>query len=248
MVGIVFFDIAAAVALLILLIPSKSFTFSPERRADVQVSPWPDRRPVPFKDETERDSPPWESAMASGVETERDFFGSIRDWARKDPEAALAWAKLQPDSDDARKEALIDACFQIAQYDPERAVILAEQFKLNRDSVLVNLAQQWASKDLTAACNWITAQPDSDQRNALAVGMTFIWAQTEPIGAARFVTEQMASGSAQDQAAMMVLHQWALKDLAAAGAWVQEFPESPLREQALHELTGIAEYKQSMAR
>lgn len=179
-----------------------------------------------------------------GVDTEANFFGEIRDWARKDPEAALAWAQLQPGTDPARNEALTDACFQIAETDPKRAVVLAGEFKLPRDSVLQPLAQQWAAKDLPTACSWVAEQADDDQRNALATGVTFIWSQTEPSSAAQYVFNQMTPGSAQEAAVLMVLHQWATKDPASAASWVEQFPPGPLRDSASDELAGIARHQQ----
>jgi DNA-binding transcriptional regulator YbjK len=155
------------------------------------------------------------NSMTNAEET----LTELRKWARKDPEAAMVWGQQHPDNAE-RNEVLEDACFQIAESDPERAVALAEQFNLSQDSVLENLAQQWAGKNLTAACNWITVQPAGDRRDALVTGMTFIWSQTEPVGAAQFVVRQMPPETAQDEAIMMVLHQWALVDPAGANAWV----------------------------
>jgi hypothetical protein len=173
--------------------------------------------------------------------SEEAVLTRLREWAGKDPESALAWGGQQPDNQE-RKEVLADACFQIARTDPRRAVMLAEQFHLNPEAVVENLVQQWAAKDLTAAYNWIAAQPADAQRNALVTGLTFVWSQSEPLNAAQFVVQQMAPGPAQDEAIIMVLHQWALTDRAAAEAWVQQFPESPLRNRALNELAGLAQY------
>jgi hypothetical protein len=203
-------------------------------------------------------NPGWESSLApvrhpinpfpaGNVETtnppasEEAVLTRLREWAGKDPESALAWGQQQPDNQE-RNEVLADACFQIARTDPRRAVMLAEQFHLNPDAVVENLVQQWAAKDLTAAYGWIAAQPADGQRNALATGLTFIWSQSEPLNAAQFVVQQMEPGPAQDEAIIMVLHQWALADRAAAGAWAQQFPESPLRNRALNELAGLAQY------
>lgn len=183
-----------------------------------------------------------------GMETEADFFGEIRDWARKNPEAALAWAQRQPDSDDARKEALTDACFQIAQTDPQRAVTLAERFHLNRDAVLTNITQQWATKDLTAAYHWVADQPDGDSRDAMTKGVALIWSQTDPAAAAQFVVEQMSPGSAQDAALMMVIHQWAATDLVGAGRWAAQYPAGPLRERLLGELAQVGQHQRGVNR
>jgi hypothetical protein len=38
---------------------------------------------------------------------------------------------------------------------------------------------------------------------------------------------------------MSVLHQWGLQDLPAATAWAEHFPEGPVRDRAILELTGI---------
>jgi hypothetical protein len=185
--------------------------------------------------------------ILNSTTNENDVLNQLRAWARTDPEAALAWGRQQTNNAE-RNEALTDACFQIAQTDPQRAVVLAEQFDLNKDAVLENLGQQWAGKDLSAACNWIGSQPEGDQRNALATGMTFVWSQTEPLGAAKFVVQQMTPGTAQDEAAIMVLHQWALLDPIGANAWAQQFPNTPLRDRALNELSGIERYKHDLAR
>ena len=176
------------------------------------------------------------SSSDGGVETEADFFGEIREWARRNPEAALAWAQSQPDSDDARKEALTDACFQIVQTDPERAVTLAQRFNLNRDAVLSNLAQQWATRDLTAAGRWVAAQPEGDARDALVQGVTLPWSRTDPAAAARFVVEEMSPGAAFDATVTMVVHQWAASDPDGAAGWVRRYPAGPLQDRLLEEL------------
>ena len=181
-----------------------------------------------------------ESLRQASKGRENNFIDEVRNWARKDPEAALAWAQQQPTKDDARKEALTDACFQIAQTDPERAIELAEHFKLDQDLMLTNLARQWATKDLPAAYEWISKQTDVDQRNALGTGLALVWSKTDPAGAAQFVVQQMSSGSSQNDAIIMVLHQWALIDQAGATAWVQQFPEGPVRNTALKELSNMA--------
>jgi hypothetical protein len=185
--------------------------------------------------------------ILNSAANEDDALDKLRGWARNDPEAALIWGQGQTNNAE-RNEVLADACFQIAQTDPERAVMLAEKFQLSNDAVLNNLAQQWAEKDLATAQSWITSQPSGDQHDALATGLAFTWSQTEPAGAAQFITQQITPGPAQNEAAMMVLHQWALTDLTAASAWARQFPDGSLRDRALNELLGIERYKHDMAR
>jgi len=100
---------------------------------------------------------------------------------------------------------------------------------------------------LAAAYNWIIAQPEDDRRVPLVAGMAFTWSQKEPVEAAQFVVQEIPSGAAQDEAVMMVLHQWALADFTGARTWAQQFTEGPLQSRALNELAGIAVYEQSLA-
>lgn len=184
--------------------------------------------------------------VKNATTNEEDILDRLRDWARRDPESALNWGQQQPDGPE-RNEALTDACFQIAQTNPARAVALVERLHLSGHAVLENMAQQWAAKDLTAAYNWLIGQPANDYREAFASGVAFVLAQKEPMDAARFVIQEIPSGSAQDEAVMMVLHQWALADLSGATAWVEQFPAGALQNRAFNELLGVAKYEQSLS-
>jgi len=56
----------------------------------------------------------------------------------------------------------------------------------------------------------------------------------------RFVVKQIPPGLTQTEAAIMVVHQWALRDPAGAASWVESFPEGPIRDRAVNELKGLA--------
>lgn len=58
------------------------------------------------------------------------------------------------------------------------------------------------------------------------------------------VATQISQGPAQEEAAICVLHQWALQDINAAQTWAMNFPEDPLRNRAMNELS-IIEHMQS---
>jgi hypothetical protein len=47
---------------------------------------------------------------------------------------------------------------------------------------------------------------------------------------------------------MSVLNQWGNQNVSAAAGWVATFPAGPLRERALEELEGIAQYQRELAR
>lgn len=146
-----------------------------------------------------------------------------------------------------RVDSITDACFQMIHADPVHALNLAMENKLSKDSVLKNLCLQWAQQDLSAAYTWIVSQPADDRRSAMLSGVAFVWAQKDPAGAADCVVGQIPAGAAQNEAVMMVLHQWALLDLPGAVAWVQRFPNGPMQARAVTELEGVEAYERSLA-
>lgn len=151
-------------------------------------------------------------------------------------------SKVQFGDSDARREALIQQCTQLAHEDPLRAVTLARNYGLDArpGAVIEGIVQTWAEKDVSAACSWTQGLPVSALQDECYKRITFVWAQGRPEEAAQFVIRKMPPGDAQTESAMTVIHQWALHDMAAASAWVRLFPEGDLRTRALHELQGVA--------
>ena len=165
----------------------------------------------------------------------------LQRWARLDQKAAFDWAMHETD-DVVRHEVLVEVSFQLAHGDPALAVAMAESFDLGQRSgaILENLAQQWADRDFPAAYSWALGQPAGGLRDELVGRVAFVWSHRAPAEAARLVVEQIPPGPMQTEAAMSVLHQWAQLDFAAATGWVEQFPQSSIRERAQYELAGIA--------
>jgi hypothetical protein len=166
----------------------------------------------------------------------------FRQWAKRDPNAAGDWALNQPDGD-RRVEMLEELCLQVGEDgDPARAVTLADNLHLIGHGTLANLEQQWAQKDLPTAREWAVAQPAGDEKNELLERVAYVWASADPEDAARLVVDKISPGSAQTEAAISVLHQWALRDFDGAKAWVELFPDGEIRQRAMNELAGVREY------
>ncbi|MBU6411678.1 MAG: hypothetical protein KGR98_14935, partial [Verrucomicrobia bacterium] len=198
--------------------------------------------PVAAADGMATNAPP-----AAPVEDKFQLLRDLRAWATRDPQAALA-AALKLPAGDERNQGLEAVCFGLAQNDPADAVKLAQKLNLNAnsDGAMQNLMQQWASADASSALTWTLAQPAGDERDALVDRVAFIMSQTDPSDAANVVINDMPPGSAQDQAVMSVLHQWALQDVIGAADWVATFPPGSLRDRALSELEDIEHYQQAM--
>jgi hypothetical protein len=63
--------------------------------------------------------------------------------------------------------------------------------------------------------------------------------KTDPKDAANLVAEQIPPGRIQDEAAISVIYQWALKDPEAAMNWAQSFPVGTLHDRAVNEVQNV---------
>ncbi len=167
-------------------------------------------------------------------------------WAARDSASALAWAANLKTEED-RETALTDVCVQVAAVDPAKALQLRARHVREGEpsSALDDFAHQWAEKDFLPALAWILAHSHGAQRDALLAQLAFVKALNAPFDAAALVANEVQPGEVQNEAVISVVHQWAQRDLTAATSWVGQFPDGPLRERAILELTGIAQYRQS---
>jgi hypothetical protein len=114
------------------------------------------------------------------------------------------------------------------------------------EGTLDTLAHLWASKDIAAATKWALARPAGEERDNLLARVAYVLAEKNPREAATMVVNNLAPGDAQIEAAISIVHQWALQDWNAAKEWVDTFPEGPLRDRAQNEVAGIKEYKEAL--
>ena len=160
-----------------------------------------------------------------------------QEWAKCDPAAAIAWAANLKDYAEMMST-LQAGCVQISQSNPEEAITIATRFNSD-DGTLESIAQFWARKDLPAVLEWARRQSQGEQRDRLMARIAFVKAETLPADAAQLVANEIAPGQAKNEAFMSVLHQWGLRDRAAAAAWIGNVSEESLRERAMTELVGL---------
>jgi hypothetical protein len=169
-------------------------------------------------------------------------------WATRDAEGALAAAMKLPAGAE-RDQALGEVCSGMAQNHPAEAVELAKTLHLDQQpgAVLEHLIQTWATSDVAAAADWVKAQAADGARDGLVTRVAYIQAQSAPAEAANLILDEMPAGPSQNDALLMVVHQWANKDAAAATAWVNEFPQGTLHDRANEELQLVAVRQQALA-
>jgi hypothetical protein len=165
----------------------------------------------------------------------------IQTWTTSDATAAFTWAGQLADTNEQQR-AFIYATKQMAGLDPAAAAATASRYLPadGQDAVMGDIALTWAAKDLAGALNWAASQPVGEQRDEIMARVAFVESSTAPETAANLVIDEIPPGPAQEEAAISVLHQWAIQDFASAKAWAELFPSGPLRDRALAELSRIA--------
>lgn len=183
------------------------------------------------------------AALAQSIEKQpyRDQF--LRQvataWAHRDARAALLWA-TELNRPEERQFVLSTVLLTIGEIDPTSALTAAHNAGLKTDvSLTEDLALQWAATDLNGATAWVLQLPPSAAKDTALSRLVFLEAQTQPEAAVNLVVNDMSAGPAQDEMAISVLHQWALKDFSGAQAWLDLFPDD-LRERGRQELENIA--------
>jgi hypothetical protein len=164
----------------------------------------------------------------------------VQAWTEVDADAAEAWASRLSNPAE-RNMALGYVSFAAVQADPARAAQVLENSKLNadrREIIVANLAQQLADRDLQPLYKQIEKLPPGDERDNLYRWVALAQSHKDPANAVTLVTDRMAAGPIQSDAAIQILRQWARKDMTAASAWVDQFPPGSLREQAIKVLSG----------
>ncbi len=163
----------------------------------------------------------------------------IQTWTTSDVTAAFAWAGQLADTNEQQR-ALIYATKQMAELDPAAAAATAARCLTDgQDTVMGDIALTWAGKDLAGALSWAASQPVGKQRDEIMARVAFVESSTAPETAADLVIDQIPPGPAQDEAAISVLHQWAIQDFASAKAWAELFPAGSLRDRVINELNTL---------
>ena len=167
-----------------------------------------------------------------------DNADAAREWARSDPARALLW--LPHAAPGAARDAVVEiGCSEVVEFDPAEAVSIADEYSPDNINLLENLIQRWSTQSETAAAMYADRKPAGVVRDRLLSRVAFADAKTNPVTAARLVAQDIAPGTIQDEAAISVLHQWALQDPAAALLWAESFPPGSLRDRAIREVHAL---------
>lgn len=162
----------------------------------------------------------------------------VRAWAKVHPDAAIEWARQLPEWQ--RPRTLENVCMDVASTSPLKALEAINALQISSEGIVENIAHTWASKDQAAAIQWAKELPDGEQRDQIFLRIASVQSESDPKKAVDLILAEIQPGTNQEEAAMTIVHQWALKDFAGAREWVNTFPLSPFRTRAFAELDGIA--------
>jgi len=160
-------------------------------------------------------------------------------WTDVNVDDAETWAS-QLANPTERSMVLGYVAFEEANSNSSRAVqVLSDpQMSDDRRTILVqNLATQWAGQDVQPLYNWLNTLPASAQRDDWFERVALAQSRNAPAQAAAIVSDNIAPGPVQNDAALQVLRQWMRQDQEAAVAWANQFPPA-LRDMAVPILNG----------
>ena len=142
-----------------------------------------------------------------------------------------------------RTQILSAICYGVGQNDPADAIQLAETLHLDQQpgATIETLVQQWGSSDMASALTWADQQPAGSQRDGCMTRLAFILSQSDPSDAASLVTDEIPAGQSQDEAIMVVVHQWANQSMPDAIHWLQGLNglNPALEQRAIDELQNM---------
>ena len=232
--------------------PSTRVTAPPAAEPVAQISPPPVQTsfPAPVTQPSPKQNVPVVAANSKPVQiqpaaTPWNLARPLWDWrslAATNLELALKEAMQLPDGN-KRTQILASICYGVAQSDPADAIQLAQTLHLDQQpgATIENLVEQWGSSDMVSALTWTDQQPAGSQRDAYMTRLAFVLSQSDPSDAASLVTDEIPAGQAQDEAIMIIVHQWASQSMPEAIHWLQGLNSlSPsLQQRALNELENM---------
>jgi hypothetical protein len=142
------------------------------------------------------------------------------EWAKLDPDAAIAWANGL--TGENQTGALRSIVTELAGSDPTKAAQIASTLTNERDKAAAygDIAEKLAQKDFASAETFIAGLPSEVRDRAMSDALNVL-ARTDPQAAAGKLAS-MAEGDERDRAISGIAEGWARQDPAAAAAWVSQ--------------------------
>jgi hypothetical protein len=141
------------------------------------------------------------------------------EWAKLDPDAAIAWANGLTGNN--QTGALRSIISELAGTDPTKAAQIASTLSGDEQArAYGDIAEKLAAKDFASAETFIATLPSEVRDRALSDALEVL-ARTDPQAAAAKLKD-VAEGNDRDRAISGIAEGWARQDPAAAAAWLSQ--------------------------
>lgn len=157
------------------------------------------------------------------------------EWARQDPEAALAWAKGLEGRE--ASGAIANVIKQVASDDPAAALAMANGLdEESKQAAYASIALEWGRDDWDAMESWARGLPVEQRDRALAEGVEGLAQRDPQEAAAKLLT--ISEGSVRDNAYDDVIENWAQENPQAAMDFLLANGSEAAQEDAMREAMG----------
>ncbi|MFT6865178.1 MAG: hypothetical protein ACJAVK_003752 [Akkermansiaceae bacterium] len=157
------------------------------------------------------------------------------EWAKQDPDGALAWAKTLEGKDS--EQATVKALSQIASTDPERAAGLTLGLEGTAlASANKDIAGEWAKSDWGKTESFIAGLPADQQGDALGAAVRSLANENPTLAATKAL--EIPEGGARDEAVESVAESMARENPAEAADWVVKNGTEKSQKDSMREIMG----------
>jgi hypothetical protein len=161
-------------------------------------------------------------------------------WAVVDLSEAMGWARSLP-AGDFRSEVLEAVASEAVRSAPIEALRLGVELPKGgkQAELLARAAAEWAVTDRDSALDWAKQIEDDDLRQQVTGQLVAAFANQDPVRAATTALQEMVPGVEQDRAVVTIIQHWAQSAPEDAAAWVSQFPDDSLAQDAIESLVNL---------
>jgi hypothetical protein len=143
------------------------------------------------------------------------------EWAKQDPNAAMAWASGLKTNSAAAMSSVVS---EVAKTDPMKAVgMVAEMGEDARGEAYRNIARVWGQKDFSEVSAWVAGLPDTQRGAAMSAAIEGL-ASANPVLAARELSK-VSDLEARNRVIPSVAKHYARADVTGSMEWLNSLDD-----------------------
>ncbi len=148
------------------------------------------------------------------------------EWAKQDPNAALAWASGLANNSSAAMSTVIS---EVAKSDPMKAASMASGMAEDaRGQAYESIAKQWAQKDFNEAAAWVAGLPEGERAGAMSAAIQGLATSNPALAATEL--GKMTDLEARADVAPLVAKNYARTDVQGSMKWLDTLDDNSKRE------------------